>query len=342
MAGKKGVQEKRKQGKAEARDGQAKARNAEEELKPEEITPEIVPQPEEAPPVQPEENPPAQSGSPAPPAPVQPAPVAPAQAAPFVPAFELLPSWENPRRLKSVVDEAGLAVIRPEAGSKDYKEAMRLLRQKDGAAAVPGRFLVCVKDRPGAIAAAAEACATTQEGATVLVLLRSSVFSGNRRDMHLLLYAAALAVAKPAHVVCACPHPDLSKPEDAGRLIFFGRGMALCAVPLNHPKLLLFLRSVGKEHDSGIPGPQLAAIANAANVAYKDRLLPGLAASLGKSQSVRLVMLPISPDYGEHLHELKDAVVALGLPAGALEKSLSALESKYVRSRADLTPASLF
>lgn len=274
----------------------------------EEITPEITPQPEAAP--------------------------------PLVPAFELLPSWENPRRLKSIMDEAGLTVFQPSLGSKDQKEALRLLKSKD--TALPGYLLVCVKDRSGALAAAAEGCVVKQEASTLLVLLHSEVFSGNRRDMHLLLYSAALAAAKPTYVVCRSQHPDVSKPDDTGRMIFLGRGMAMGTVPLNHPKMLLFMRCVGKEQEATMPGPQLAGIINAANTVYKDKLLPGLADALAKNASVRFVMLPISPDYGEHLHELKDAVVALGLPADGLDDSIAKLESKYVRSRADLTPASLF
>jgi hypothetical protein len=286
-----------------------------ETAKPEEITPETAPQPEAAPPV----------------------PVT-----PIIPAFELLPSWENPRRLKSGMEETGLAVFQPAAGSKDYKDASRLLKLKEADASLPGNFLLCVKDGPGALAAACSGCVIKQEAFTLFVLLHSAVFSGNRRDMHLLLYASALAAARPTHVICCSPHPDISKQDDAGRMIFLGRGMAMGTVPLGHPKILLFIRCVGREQEAGIPGPQLAIIINAANAAYKDKLLPALADAFAKKESVRLVMLPISPDYGEHLHELKDAVVALGLPASGLDNQMAALESKYVRSRADLTPASLF
>jgi hypothetical protein len=262
-----------------------------------------------------------------------------APATPLVPAFELLPSWENPRRLKSVMDDSGLTVLEPLPGSKDQKEALRLLKSKD--AALPGHLIVCVKDRPGALAAAADACVIKQEASTLLVLLHSEVFSGNRRDMHLLLYAAALAAAKPTHVVCRSQNPDISEQDDAGRMIFLGRGMEMSTVPLNHPKMLLFIRCVGKEQEGAMPGPQLARIMNAANGVYKDKLLPGLADALAKKESVRLVMLPISPDYGEHLQELKDALITLGFPAEGLDDSMAKLESKYVGSRADLTPASL-
>ena len=320
-----------------------------EQLFPEEEAAPAEEKPAEAPAAEKEEAPVEAPAEEAPEeAPPEPLPPKAEEAAPVevAPALEMLPKWEDRRRLDKAIEEGKLAFYIPPRKSAASREAMRLLAEATGQAAdanVPGYSIVCAKGKTGRLVGAADFHIMEEGGVKLLIMARSAVSLGtSRRDMHSLLYACALAAAKPTHVVCRTARPDLSRTWDVGRLIFFGRGLGMCAMPLKHPRMLYFIRRIGKEGAQPMSGQRLAMMLGMANAAYKDKLVPELAGVLAKGEAVALIMLPASPDYGEHLHELKDAVMALGLPTAKLDASLGKLESRYLRGRADITPASLF
>jgi len=259
-------------------------------------------------------------------------------------ALEMLPSWEDRRRLRKVIDEEGYSFSMPEAGSPDFKSALKLLsKSRKADAEIPGRVLVCAKDRFGKLAGATDGFVFSEEEAVVLVMSRAAVFGeDDRKDLHMLMHGVLLGAAKPTHVACCTEKPDLSQAEEAGRLIFYGRGFGMSAIPIDHPKLLCFMRRVGKEHSPATPGQEVAMVLHALNSVRKDEALEAVVAEFSRRESVSLVMLPASPDPGEHMHELKDALIALGLPTARFDSSFAALESQYLRGRADITPASLF
>jgi|GEM_PF-6852525 len=264
--------------------------------------------------------------------------------APAAPLFAMLPAWEDRRRLRKVIEEEGFEFSTPAPGSRDFREALKLLakyRQADTGGS--GYALVCVRDRAGKLAGATDGYVAAQVGATVLVIGRSVVFAQDKRkDLHMIMHGALLEAAKPTHVACCTGRPNLSKAEDVGKLIFFGRGLGMSAIPVNHPRLLCFLRCVGNEHNPRISGKDAAMVLAAVNKIQDDDALGSIGAELSGRESVTLVMLPASPDPGEHMHELKDAVLALGLPTNQFDSAFDSLESQYLRGRADITPASLF
>ena len=153
----------------------------------------------------------------------------------------------------------------------------------------------------------------------------------------MLLYAAALAKSKPAYVMLA--QPRAFSFETACRLIFAGRGLGMSALPTRHKSLLFFIRRVGKESDPIAGGKEIAGALRAAG-----GLFEGLEASISELEgkdAFALVPLPNSPDTREHLHELKDAVLDLGLPSESLDKVLQRLADEYVADRKDISPESL-
>jgi len=251
------------------------------------------------------------------------------------PALDLLPMWEDRERLRRFMSEEGLSFSAPEKGSSDFSSASRFLSAsgKKADAAQQGYVIISCADRGGKPVAAMDGYLI----GNVLVLMRARVtVQANKRALHILLYAAALARAKPSYVVLA--EPRAFSFEAACRLIFMGRGLGMSAIPLSHKSLLFLIRRVGRESDPIADGKEIAG-------ALKPlvALFSGLETPIGeieRKDMVALVPLPNSPDTREHLHELKDAVLALGLPAESLDKVLQRLAEDYVLDRKDISPES--
>jgi len=252
----------------------------------------------------------------------------------LTPALDLLPMWEDRERLRRFMSEEGLSFSAPAKGTSDFTKASAFLAaNKKADATMPGYLLISGKDRGGKLVAAMDGYIF----GNVLVVMRARVpVQANRRGLHILLYAAALARAKPSYVVLA--EPRAFSFESACRLIFMGRGLGMSAIPLSHKSLLFLIRRVGRESDPIADGKEIAGALKPL-VALFSGLETPIAEIEGKDL-VALVPLPNSPDTREHLHELKDAVLALGLPAESLGKVLQKLAEEYVLDRKDISPES--
>ncbi|NYZ74334.1 hypothetical protein H0O00_04275 [Candidatus Micrarchaeota archaeon] len=266
--------------------------------------------------------------------PSSPGPKFPGPETPLLPALDLLPAWEDRERLRRFMSEEGLLFTAPVKGTPDFTKASAFLAaNKKADATLPGYLIISGKDRNRKLVAAMDGYVANN----VLVVMRARVpEQANRRDVHILLHAAALAIAKPAYVMLA--QPRALSFETACRLIFMGRGLGMSAIPTSHKSLLFFIRRMGKESDPIAGGKEISTALRAAG-----GLFGGLDASIAEIESksaVALVPLPNSPDTREHLHELKDAVLGLGLPAESLDKVLERLAEEYVSDRKDISTES--
>jgi hypothetical protein len=296
--------------------------------------------------------PPAGSALPRLPAPSEPPPITPimpatagklfdhrkdeggALAVEIKPALEMLPGWEDRGRLRRVIFEEGLTFFALSRTSPEFAAALSLLSPSSRPMIeAPGHFMVCVKGRDGSIIGAMDGHSLSD---SILSIDRCCVRGERRRELHILLYGAALAGKKPLYVVCTAAREALSM-DSAGRFILFGRGFGMSAMPLPRARLVFLVRRVGKEPDPMSSGEEIASLLRAMGpLGFGD--MGALAAEFDKKGPLALIPLPSSPDSREHLHELRDAVAQLGLPADNLEEVLAGLRSGYVLGRADITP----
>ncbi len=258
-------------------------------------------------------------------------------AVPLNPALDMLPEWEDRLRLRRAIFEEGLAFFSLARGCPEYHEAMIALSKsgKDAHEDAQGYFIVCMKDRSGKMVGAMDGH-MLENG--VMALGRSSVKAEKRREMHILLYSAALFGHQPSYILFSTKKIPLSV-DFASRLILLGRGFGFSALPLQKPDMLYFIRRVKRELDPIATGQELAKALSSA------KALIGLekeAAGLEAKGVVPLIPLPTSPDSREHLHELRDVVLGLGISAPDLEGILESLREEYVHQRKDMTPELLF
>ncbi len=256
---------------------------------------------------------------------------------PLTPALELLPDWEDRLRLRRVIFEDGLQFFMMGKGTSEFEEAYLLLNQthKLAHADLNDYFLICAKDRSGKVIAALDGHALSDD---LLVIGRSFSGPSKKREMHVLLYAAALSGRSPSSVVCYTKLGDFSA-DTAGRLVFFGRGLGMSAIPLKTSHLI-FVRRMRRELNPLSSGAEIAGLLEKLKV-FGELELEGHIEEFRQKDAVALVPLPTSPDSREHLHELKDVVNALGLPAGQLDAVMASLRADYVSGRKDITPEAL-
>jgi len=252
----------------------------------------------------------------------------------IMPAFDLLPPWEDREMLRRFMTEEGLQLLVPVRGSPEFNSALGLLGGARPACSDPAYFLVCCSDSSGSVLAAMDCCTA----GNTLLMLRSRVSKRvEKMQLHLLLYGAALAKARPESVFCTAPRSSLS-PELAGKLIFLGRGLGMSAIPANH--WILFIRRMGRESDPITDGGEVAASLRSLRKFF-DNGIDAVISEVERKGMLPLVQLPNSPDRPEHLHELKEAVLALGLPVNGLESVLDTIRLIYVEDRHDITPDAL-
>ncbi len=113
----------------------------------------------------------------------------------------------------------------------------------------------------------------------------------------------------------------------------------MSAMPLKTSHLI-FVRRMHKELNPLSSGAEIAGMLEKLKV-FGELELEGHIEEFRKKDAVALVPLPTSPDSREHLHELKDVVNALGLPAGQLDAVMASLRADYVSGRKDITPEAL-
>ncbi len=255
---------------------------------------------------------------------------------PIQPAFDMLPDWEDRLRLRRAVFEDGLEFFEAGKGSAESNEAYLMLNQSHKAphSDLHDYFLICVKDRAGKMVGAIDGHAMGD----LLVIGRSCSASPKTREIHILLYAAALAGKNPSYVATYTKLGDFSM-DTAGRLILFGRGMGMSAIPLKTSHLV-FLRRLGKELDPISNGAEIAGVLERLKV-FGELELDAHISEFSSKSVVPLIPLPLSPDSREHLHELRDVVSALAIPAGQLDAVMATLRADYVSGRKDITPAAL-
>jgi hypothetical protein len=254
------------------------------------------------------------------------------------PALDLLPEWEDRLRLRRVIFEDGLSFSNIDKSSPEFTEASQLLAMagKEARPDAPGYFIVCVKGRSGSVTGALDGHALA---GNIVVINRSCVKDDRKRELHILLCAAALTGRRPACVVFSTAFHELSE-DMAGMLILLGRGFGMSALPPGDPRSLLLLRRVGKELDPLSNGQEVAGILRAV-AAFVDSTLYS-AAAFERKGTVALIPLPTSPDTREHLHELRDFVSLAGLPPDHIDSVMEKLRVDYVLARKDISPAALF
>jgi hypothetical protein len=172
----------------------------------------------------------------------------------------------------------------------------------------------------------------------VLVICRMRATGEKKRELHTLLYGAALAHARTISqstglAIFAMTRAPFSEPM-AGKLIFLGRSAGMQAIS---GKSLLFIRRFGKESDLVADGKSLA-------TALRKAALPGIEdiiAELEKKDAFPLIPLSTSPDSSARLHDISDAAEALGLDKGDKEKVMAKLKEDYVYDRKDITPETI-
>ena len=250
------------------------------------------------------------------------------------PALEMLPEWEDRLRLRRVIFEEGYTFFSVARGSPEFVEATIALGKSGGKAPAgdAGYFVVCAKDRAGRMAGAMDG--HMLEGGS-MALHRSLVMCEKKREMHILLYAAALCGHQPPYVLFSFT-PGRLTVESAALFILFGRGFGFSAIPPLPSGKLILMRRIGKELDPLARGNEIAAaLESAKKVLGID---PSVVSSTAAKGAFGLVPLPFSPDSREHLHELRDMVAALKIPAEGMVQVLEKLRSDYVLARLDLTP----
>jgi hypothetical protein len=255
----------------------------------------------------------------------------------LAPALDMLPEWEDRLRLRRAIFEDGLAFYSLGRGCPEYHEASIALSKsgKDAHEDVQGYFIVCLKDRSGKMVGAMDGH-MLENG--VMAVGRSFVKGDKRREMHILLYSAALSGHQPSYILLSMKKPPLSV-DFAARLILLGRGFGFCALPLQKTDMMFFIRRVKRELDPIATGQELAKALSSV------KPLMGLEKEIAELESkgvVPLISLPTSPDSREHLHELRDVVLGLGISAPDLETVLEKLRVEYILQRKDLTPVLFF
>ena len=265
-----------------------------------------------------------------------PAPFIPPKTGAITPDLSLLPAWEGKSRLNESIIEEGFAFALLEDGSPAYKAALAFINEKkkiETGKSAGRQMVVDCHDKKGELVASMLFYSLPD-----LVFIAGSriMCEDRKRELHQLMYAAALTCVRPKNVMYATERKDVSE-DMAGRFILLGRGYGMGAIPINHPSALFFLRRVGREYDFLISGPELSKILENLK-AFFGSSLDTFIADMGKTIAVALVQLPLSPDAGEHLHEIQDAAVALSIPAEEIGPIIDMLKTDYILHRKDIIP----
>ena len=256
---------------------------------------------------------------------------------PIKPDLSQLPAWEDKSRLNESIAEEGFEFALLEPDSPGYKAALKFINEKkktiETTKAADGRMMVDCHDKNGKLVASMLFYSLPD-----LVFIAGSrmMCEDRKRELHLLLYAAALGCARPKNVVYASDDKEVSE-DMAGRFILLGRGYGMSAIPIIHPSMLFFLRRVGREYDFLISGPELSKILENLKAFFGSSLDPFIS-DLSKTIAVALIQLPLSPDSGEHLHEIQDAAVALSISAEEIGPMIEMLKTDYILHRKDIIP----
>ncbi len=270
------------------------------------------------------------------PLPVPSAPSIPSKPGPVNPDLSLLPAWEDKSRLNESILEEGFAFALLEDGSPSHNAALAFINEKkriETGKSAGAQMVVDCHDKKGELVASMLFYCLPD-----LVFIAGSriMCEDRKRELHLLMYAAALTCVRPKNVMYATERKDVSE-DMAGRFILLGRGYGMSAIPINHPSALFFLRRVGREYDFLISGPELAKILENLK-AFFGSSLETFIADMDKTIAVALVQLPLSPDAGEHLHEIQDAAAALSIPAEEIGPIIEMLKTDYILYRKDIIP----
>ncbi len=270
------------------------------------------------------------------PLPVPSAPSIPSKPGPVNPDLSLLPAWEDKSRLNESILEEGFSFALLEDGSPSYNAALAFINEKkriETGKSAGAQMVVDCHDKKGELVASMLFYCLPD-----LVFIAGSriMCEDRKRELHLLMYAAALTCVRPKNVMYATERKDVSE-DMAGRFILLGRGYGMSAIPINHPSALFFLRRVGREYDFLISGPELAKILENLK-AFFGSSLETFIADMDKTIAVALVQLPLSPDAGEHLHEIQDAAAALSIPAEEIGPIIEMLKTDYILYRKDIIP----
>ena len=249
-----------------------------------------------------------------------------------------LPPWEDRQRLKDEIASENISFSLVDPHSPTYRTALGFLpepsvphQKREGSIFVYGAY-----GPEGNLIGAIEAC----EMEDTLIILRSRAGGQmKRRDMHLLLYSCALTHSRAKNTIYACAKSEVDE-ELAGLFVLLGRGFGMAAIPIAHSSILFFLRRSGREYDFLISGPELSKMLSPLQAFFGQSMQPTLEA-LEKTIAVALIPLPLSPDVGEHLRDIKEAVSSLSLPTKDLEPLLDGLRTEYVDNRKDITPETL-
>jgi hypothetical protein len=256
----------------------------------------------------------------------------------IIPDLNLLPAWEDKSRLNEAIAEEGFEFALLEPNSQGYKTALKFISEKKK---IPGpgkpstgEMLVDCHDKDGNLAASMLFYSLPDD---ITYIAGSRILCQDRkRELHLLIYAAALGCARAKNIVYASEKKDVSE-DMAGRFILLGRGYGMSAMPVNHPSMLFFLRRIGREYDFLISGPEISKIMEGLRVFFGSSLDP-IIGNMNKTIAAALVQLPLSPDAGEHLHEIQDAAAALSIPAEEIEPMIEVLRTDYIQHRKDIIP----
>ncbi|MEW6721938.1 MAG: hypothetical protein AB1324_01610 [Candidatus Micrarchaeota archaeon] len=249
------------------------------------------------------------------------------------PALEKLPEWEDRGRLRRAVFEGGLKFFSLSRVSSDFPEALSLLsKSRPPATGIRGHFIICARDRSGGMAGAIDGHMLAED---IMYIDRISIRNGRRRELCILLFAAALAIKGAPYVLCTAEAPALTEGL-AGKMILFGRGFGMLAIPSGHATLAVFVRRTGRELDPISSGAELARLLGC--LKEFDPSFESIAAGISRKAEIALIPLPTSPDSREHLHELMDAVKMLGLKQEGIGPLIEDLKRRYVLAREDITP----
>lgn len=246
------------------------------------------------------------------------------------PSLAFMPPWQDKERLSSFIADEGVKLTAGQPGSEASAFLSMSGRKVDEG--LPGYFIVQAADGGGMIGAI--------DGYAIqdlVVLMRARVSGKSRRELHSLLFCAAMTLAgKPKAALYLCPRVPFSE-EIAGKLLFLGRREGMQAVPTNHLETLFFIRRFGKEYDLVADGKEISSLLRKAVAIVK---FDGVIDEIEKKETIALIQLPMSPDSRNRLRELQDAVAALGLEAPNLASVIDKLMETYVYDRKDVTPES--
>ncbi len=246
------------------------------------------------------------------------------------PAFDLLPPWESKSVLSDFFSEEEIVF-----GLQNAKSDASAFLAKSGEVdqSLPGYFLIEAREGKEIVGAID---AFYMQG--TLVIMRCRATGERKRELHSLLYCAALSVSRDSKTVLFSSPRSAFSEETAGRLIFLGRSAGMQGIPPNHSDTIFFIRRLGKEYDLAADGKELAALLRSVGTIFKPAAVID---ELEKKGAVQLIPLPTSPDSSGRLHELEDVVPALGIEAKEMAGLLEKLKEDYVYDRKDITPESL-